>query len=245
MGIANNLEDINIDSALNRIKTYRWFFWLCIIPMILSFAFSDMLVDSLSYLELIPIGLECKTTGMNQAGENIWVPCSKNRICNSADNSYYEKNNGKVVFRKSQDDYYTLHNWVESMNMECRNGFQIGALGSMAFIGMAIGSVIGAILSLMFGRKLIYIGGLILTVGAALVVTVDPRYSTGMIALLVYGIGVFPRMTIGYVYALELTPENATRTLGMFMFVGECFTIILSNMYLYLGGRNAIYFVYV
>lgn len=109
---------------------------------------------------------------------------------------------------------------------------------------MAIGSILGALLSAKFGRKFIYIGGLILTTSATFVITLDPHYVPGMIALLIYGIGVFPRMTIGYVYALELVPENSTRTLGMLMFVGECFTIIVSNFYLVVGGRNAIFFVW-
>lgn len=85
----------------------------------------------------------------------------------------------------------------------------------MAFIGMTIGSAAGALLSLKYGRKVVYLGGLFLTTGSAFIVTVQPSYITGLIALLVYGIGVFPRMTIGYVYAMELTPESATQTLGM------------------------------
>lgn len=76
------------------------------------------------------------------------------------------------------------------------------------------------------------------------IVSFEPNYTLVMISLLIYGIGVFPRMTIGYVYALELTPEHGVRTLGMLMFTGECFTIIVSNLYLVCGGRNALYFVW-
>jgi len=86
---------------------------------------------------------------------------------------------------------------------------------------MTIGSIIGAVLSSKYGRKFIYIGGLVLTTASLVVVTIIPKYYTGIFALLVYGIGVFPRMTIGYIYALELTPQKATQTLGMLMFVGE------------------------
>lgn len=63
-GVSENYfdEDSNpemkIDSALNQIKTYRLFFFIGIIPMILSFAFSDLIVDSLNFLELLPMGLE-------------------------------------------------------------------------------------------------------------------------------------------------------------------------------------------
>lgn len=235
---------VPIDKALNRIKTYRWFFYLGIIPMILSFAFSDLIVDSLNFLELIPMGMECKTTRIDHQGQNIWIPCSKHRICHSNGDSIVIREHGKAIYRKSKNDYYSLQNWVESMDMECKNSFQVGALGSIAFVGMAIGSLIGAPLSTKFGRKFIYIGGLVLTTAPLIVVAFTPHYIPGLIALLIYGIGVFPRMTIGYVYALELTPEAATRTLGMLMFTGECFTIIMSNVYLVAGGRNALFFVY-
>ena len=109
---------------------------------------------------------------------------------------------------------------------------------------MTIGSLIGAAMSAKYGRKIIYIGGLLLTVGPLIVVSLFPSYYIGIVSLLVYGIGVFPRMTIGYIYALELTPERATQTLGMLMFVSECTTIIVSNMYLLFGGRNALVFVW-
>lgn len=86
--------------------------------MILSFAFSDLLIDSLNFLELLPMGLECKTTEFDSEGKNIWVPCSKNKICNSHDNPNFIVEKGKVVYRKATDDYYTLQNWVESMDIE-------------------------------------------------------------------------------------------------------------------------------
>lgn len=218
----DNVPDVSIDGALNRIKTYRTFFYLSIIPMILAFAFSDLIVDSLNFLELLPMGLECKTIRTNHNGENIWIPCSKNKICNGRSNDDIVRNkDGIAKYRKSSDDYYSLVNWTESMDIECKNDLQVGALGSVAFIGMAIGSIVGALLSAKYGRKVIYVGGLVLTTLPLLVLTFEPHYITGLISLLVYGIGVFPRMTIGYVYALELTPEGATRTLGMLMFVGE------------------------
>mmetsp|Transcript_27088 Transcript_27088/g.23941 ORF Transcript_27088/g.23941 Transcript_27088/m.23941 type:complete len:313 (-) Transcript_27088:376-1314(-) len=130
------------------------------------------------------------------------------------------------------------------MDIECRNNFQVGAIGSAAFVGMTIGSILGAALSAKYGRKLFYIGGLVLTTGALITIVAFPSYMVGIIALFIYGVGVFPRMTIGYVYALELTPENATQTLGMLMFVSECSTIIISNLYLVMGGRNAFIFVW-
>lgn len=151
---------------------------------------------------------------------------------------------GQAVFRKSQNDYYSLQNWVETMGIECRNKFQIGALGSVSFVGMAIGSLLFSILSAKFGRKVIYIGGLITTSIPLVVVLFEPHYYIGLTALFIYGVGVFPRMTIGYVYALELTPEGGTKTLGMLMFIGECFTIIVSNFYLVAGGRDALFFVW-
>ncbi|CAI2363977.1 unnamed protein product [Moneuplotes crassus] len=238
-------EDI-INSSLNKVKTYRWFFFLGIIPIILSFAFSDLIVDSLNFLELMPLGLECKTSKMSSNGEVLWVSCSINRICNQKHgDNIIRDDRGIAVSRKAQGDYYSLQNWVENMEIQCKSNFQVGAIGSAAFVGMTIGSILGAGLSAKYGRKLIYIGGLILTSLSLIIVTAIPTYYTGIFALLVYGIGVFPRMTIGYVYALEITPERATRTLGMLMFVGECTTIIFSNLYLVLGGRNALFFVWI
>lgn len=53
-----NLHTISIDDAMNRIKPYRLFFIIGILPMVLSFACSDLIVDSLNFLELVPFGLE-------------------------------------------------------------------------------------------------------------------------------------------------------------------------------------------
>lgn len=216
-----NVNELSIDSAMNKIKTYRLFFFIGILPMILSFAFSDLIIDSLNFLELIPMGMECMTTVLDSKGENLWVPCSKHRICTSKVNENIVRKNGEAIYRKSDDDYYALDNWVESMDIECKNSFQIGAIGSVPFFGMAVGSIFGAILSAKFGRRVVYIIGLLITTASLLVVLIDPHYISGLVALFIYGIGVFPRMTIGYIYALELTPEGSTRTLGMLMFTGE------------------------
>lgn len=111
--------EMKIDSALNQIKTYRLFFFIGIIPMILSFAFSDLIVDSLNFLELMPMGLECQTSMLNSEGETKWVACSINRICNQkhGDNIVRDEN-GVALSRKAQDDYYSLHNWVEDMEIQ-------------------------------------------------------------------------------------------------------------------------------
>ena len=236
---------MNVDTAMNKIKLYKLFFFIGIIPMILSFSFSDLIVDSLNFLELIP-GLEWQTTSYDANGESIWMPCSKHNICDkNSHDEFLRKGNGEAIYRNSEKkDYYSLQNWVESMDIECKNKFQIGALGSVSFVGMAVGSLIFAILSEKYGRKIIYIGGLITTTLSLIVVLMKPSYYLGLTALFIYGVGVFPRMTIGYVYALELTPEGGTKTLGMLMFVGECFTIIVSNLYLVAGGRDALFFVW-
>lgn len=113
--------NVPIDVAMNRIKAYRLFFWIGILPMILSFAFSDLIVDSLNFLELIPVGLECQTTRMtHENGEDVpvWIPCSKNRICHAHRNDILVRENGEAVYRKSSTDYYTMQNWVESMDIE-------------------------------------------------------------------------------------------------------------------------------
>ena len=114
-----NTPELKIDSALNQIKTYRWFFYIAIIPMILSFSFSDLIVDSLNFLELIPMGIECQTTKFSKDGENIWIPCSIHRICHekSGDNIVRIRS-GEAVTRKAQNDYYSLQNWVEDMEIE-------------------------------------------------------------------------------------------------------------------------------
>ena len=236
---------MNVDTAMNKIKLYKLFFFICIVPMILSFSFSDLIIDSLNFLELIPMGLECKTTKLDSNGSNIWKPCSRSNICHdNSEDKFVRGSNGEAEYRKSGNDYYSLQNWVESMDIECRNKLEIGALGSVSFIGMAVGSILFAVLSAKFGRKVIYIGGLITTTLSLLIVLCEPSYYVGLVTLFVYGVGVFPRMTIGYVYALELTPEGGTKTLGMLMFVGEWFTIIVSNVYLVGGGRDAFFFVY-
>lgn len=72
--------EMTIDDAMNKLKNYHLFFYIGIIPMILSFSFSDMIVDSLNFLELVPDELECKTNIINPEGENVWVPCDKDDI---------------------------------------------------------------------------------------------------------------------------------------------------------------------
>ena len=214
--------------------------------MIISFSSSDLIIDSLSFLELVPSDLECQTKSNDHYGNPIWEDCSKHEICSGSPHDKYVRNsNGEAVYRKPEHDYYSLNNWVESMDIECKDRFEIGIIGAAGFLGMTIGSVLGTFLSVRFGRKYIYIGGLFTTTATMFVLTFDAGYNSVIIALFFYGIGVFSRMTIGYVYALELVPQHGTMTLGMLLFSGEWVVIIFSNLYLVCGGRDALIFVYV
>ena len=103
---------------------------------------------------------------------------------------------------------YSLHNWVEKLDLTCQPGWKIGMIGSAVFIGWFVTLLFVPRLSDVYGRKKIYLIGMyvdwILFIAIFFCKSLD-----GMIIItFVFGLMTTNRCGVGYVYMMELMPKR-------------------------------------
>ena len=149
---------------------------------------------SLQYFEKMPDEFFCQMT----EGQDVWVTCDKKTAC--LDTTY--------AFRPDKNSEGYLNNWVEQVNLTCISKEESGLIGSMFFVGTFIGSFILPRASDIYGRKPLFLIGLVIffsVVTAAYFVT--NLYALYFI-IFMGGISETGRYYVAYVYAIEFFPER-------------------------------------
>ncbi|MFP0290494.1 MULTISPECIES: MFS transporter [Acinetobacter calcoaceticus/baumannii complex] len=120
---------------------------------------------------------------------------------------------------------------------------QIGLIGSMFFVGMIIGALIGGRLSDKFGRRSIMVWATILYSFGSLLTAISTNYEMMLFSRTITGVGVQAATSVLLVYVSEMFPSN---TRGRFMSVvtiGFAFSAVaasaLALFYLPNSGANA------
>lgn len=162
---------------------------------------------SMLYLELDPAYL-C----MN-ANSDTWYTCQKATVCSSSFDGQH-----KVDYSSDR----TIYNWIMQYDLYCADEYFISLIGMLYFVGCFVGSIFLPRLADVYGRKPIFIVGLILyaiTVVGALVST--NRYV--LLGLMVLGgISESGRYYVGYIYAIEILPKRLASNGGLVIFT--CFS---------------------
>jgi len=102
-------------------------------------------VQNMAYLELMP-SYECK----NEVGD--WDTCYPSEFC-KPDQTFSSTN-----VRIDASNPYSLHNWVDQLDLTCAGHSSIGLLGTMVYMGWMMGSMLIPRLSDIYGRKKFFLG---------------------------------------------------------------------------------------
>ena len=174
-----------------------------------------------------------------------WQECDKKKVCSKEFKSLKEAK--YVINFKSQR---SIHNWVEQYNLECASNWDISLIGSSFFVGCFFGSLFLSRLADIYGRKPLFILGLLLY----LIVVIGVLISTNYYVLLVFmglgGVSEVARYYVAYVYAIEILPRRFSNSGGQIIFMSFSATKIFICIYFmaspvkewkYLGGLSIVY----
>ena len=171
---------------------------------------------SLPYYELQP-RYECRTFNETTGTMNEWVGCKVEDICKTIDQPGSEE-----LYRVDWTATYSLNNWVQQYNLMCTSKNEMGAFGSLFFVGLVVGSLWVPRLSDYFGRKIVMLFGMAVHIITCLVVVTTTSMKVGLAALFINGMGMTGRVFVGYVWVSGfLNPEEILRrTAYVFFFDG-------------------------
>lgn len=198
---------------------------IVISSLMVSFAFAELMVFAVPFLELIP-PMECNINGE-------WLPCLKEQACNP-----------EIEHRIIMEDKYTLDNWVDDLDLICKTDWEIGIIGSSCFAGMFIGALTLSPIADIYGRRPVHITGLVLSLIGSVWMYFFPTWLSVIVSLVLKGIGMYCRMSISYLYTLEMFDEERCKIIAAVMMSFNNALSSIMAMYFMFGGRDATFFLF-
>mmetsp|Transcript_15537 Transcript_15537/g.17267 ORF Transcript_15537/g.17267 Transcript_15537/m.17267 type:complete len:337 (+) Transcript_15537:440-1450(+) len=118
-------------------------------------------------------------------------------------------------------------------------------IGSAVFTGMFVGALILSPISDMYGRKPVHIIGLALSIIGSVWIYFFPSWLSVLISLLFKGIGMYTRLSISYLYTLEMFDEERCKFVStVILSINNSLSSIMA-VYFITGGRDATFFLLV
>jgi len=108
---------------------------------------------------------------------------------------------------------------------------------------MFLGALILSPISDIYGRRPVHIIGLVLSLSGSLWIYFFPSWTSVLTSLLLKGIGMYTRLSISYLYTLEMFDEERCKlAASIIMSVNNSLSSVMA-MYFIFGGRDATFFL--
>ncbi|TNV80535.1 hypothetical protein FGO68_gene17354 [Halteria grandinella] len=126
---------------------------------------------------------------------------------------------------------YSLHNWVQWLNLECEQPYMIAAIGSANFLGWMLASIIVTRIGDLYGRKLPFIVSQLLGDAAQLAMLFVPDIRIIIALNFVTGLSLAGRFSIAHLYLQELMPTKYRQIAGAFIQFSDAGTVVIISIY--------------
>ena len=186
------------------------------ILMILTMTSASYFLFSLPFLEKEPSYL-C----LNQ-GEKVWYQCKAEIFCKKS----------TVSWKYNWEDSETLDNLLVQFNLVCDAEMKIGLFGSFFLLGICMGSITLTRLGDIYGRKPIFIFGILLVALASFILYFMTNIITGYVLGFIMGFGVTAKQYVGFSYLVEMHPKKRQVLVGcMFFFYEALIFLFLTTFF--------------
>lgn len=158
--------------------------------------------------------------------------CTADNICS-----------GKVTsYQTDWDNIYSLHNWVEKLDLQCVPGWKLGMLGSTIFIGWCFTLPWLPRLSDMYSRKWFFVGGMLVDFALYTVLFFTSSIDWMIVVTTCFGMMTTVRINIAFVYMMELMPRRLQSNYCAAYNTIEGSILLLSTLYFWFVSNQWVYF---
>ncbi|CDW88844.1 organic cation [Stylonychia lemnae] len=226
----NQIVFEDVDEVLVKIGGFSKFQFFSFTIIVTGMAAGAFILYNLYYFEKEPTYM-CR---YNQ--QSSYKICTSEEICDDANvvESYFI----------DWTDEGSLHNWVEQLDLKCRSSIAVSFIGSSFFFGAFIGSFILPRASDVYGRRPMFLVGLVLY----LIVIIGLVFNTSLyltyVLLLLGGISETGRYYVAYVYCVEMMPDKYQNLSGLLIFVVFGCLQILFSIYFWFISKEWINLAY-
>jgi MFS family permease len=220
------LDIYDIDDLFEKSGGFGKMQWLIVIFTILSYQGINFYIYNLAFLELMPklLWKDASTGNFKTCGDSSDI-CHKGKTIDSS------------LWKVDFSDEMSFHNWMTELHLFWEDGFLIGLLGSMYFVGFAVN---GLFLkqSDKFGRKKIIIIGCFLQILWCFAFYFARNLYAYYAIFLISGITVAKNIWV-YIYSTESVPEKYQLLVGAVWLSNDVIVAVLPTaIYFYSGGKN-------
>jgi len=131
-----------------------------------------------------------------------------------------------------------LSNWMQQMNLECADSYQIGMFGTAIYASEVISNVILPPIADKYGRRLFVYYGSVIQLVSYILVIFSSSYSLALTTVFIYGITMSIRMFITYPHLMEVLPPSVAPKVSNSLFFMDGFLYILSPLLLLIFGNT-------
>lgn len=119
-----------------------------------------------------------------------------------------------IVHRVDYEYYASLHNWVDTLDLECTPKAQIGLIGSIFFAGWAFAATFVPRLSDLYGRRVVFMISMTFHFLVYSGIILSHNFTLTIVLMFLLGMASVGRATIGYLYLIDMTPVKQQTMTG-------------------------------
>ena len=140
------------------------------------------------------------------------------------------------------NNIYSLHNWVEKLNLTCKPGWKIGMMGSMYFVGWVSTLVFVPRLSDRYSRKKVFAVGMVADWVLFIAMFLNSSLDLMIVICFLFGMATTCRLNVGFVYLMELMPKRLQGSYGSTYNTFEGTILLLGTFYFWFVSKDWFYF---
>jgi len=222
--------DDKVDRLLNEIHGSGRFSCFAFFALVTGMNATGYFFYLLSYLTLQPKYYKCVFTDPQPLDPE--AACIDDNICSDR----------VVSYEIDWSSIYSIHNWVEKLDLICCPGWKVGMMGSMVFVGWVVTLPWVPRLSDMYGRKMIFNIGMLIDLAMFIIMFFTTKIDSMIMVTFMFGLATTIRVNIGFVYMMELMPKRNQTFYGSAYNVLESSVLLLGTLYFWFVSKQWIYF---
>lgn len=148
---------------------------------------------------LVFVELMQKFECYNLSAKDAWATCVPDDFCNK---------DPAVQYRINWNDRESLHNFVSKMELQCASATFIGYFGVCYLLGIVVGCFTLTRMGDIYGRKYVFIGGMILQICLVIGLVFSPNTILTYVLLFFFGVAITGKQFVGYAFLLEMMPSS-------------------------------------
>jgi MFS family permease len=127
---------------------------------------------------------------------------------------------------------------VTQLNFYCESGMMLSLIGVAFTLGVVIGCVTLARLADIYGRKPIFILGMLLEISCAVCFLFCTNWILADLLFLIFGASLIGSRFVGYTYLIELMPTDKQVIVGTTEFLMEAAVYLFNCLFFFYISKN-------